>query len=129
MKEQLTKFLIVGGFSTILNYAIFYGLYKLIGIYYLLSSAIGFLSGVVFGYFFNKTWTFQSKSKARMEIVKYYLVYIFSLFFSLVILRIEVEYFMINPLIANIITISITTIINFAGTKFFVFRAKGATLL
>jgi len=124
MKRQIIKYLIVGGFTTIIYYSVFYILYKIIGTYYLFSSAISFFLAVLFGYVFNKKWTFRTNSKSRMEVVRYYSVYFFSMIITLIIMKIEVDYFRTDPLIANMAVIFIIPFINFLGMKFFVFNEK-----
>ncbi len=77
---------------------------------------------MVFGYYFNRAWTFESDSSVRIESIKYVLVYLCSLGISLVVLRILVENVKMDPRLANVIVIGITTVTNFVGTKFLVFK-------
>ncbi len=120
-KESFIKFCIIGGFSTIINYGLFYTLFTLVNLNYLLSSASGYISGTLFGFYLNKTFTFKSKAKRHgVEISKYFFVYTFSLFAGLLFLRGQV-FFGIPIFLANFIVIGFTTIINYLGSKYFVF--------
>lgn len=123
MKKQLTKFIIVGIVSSIINYSFFYLLLSHFLFNYLLSSSIGFLCGMVIGFILNKNWTYDSKSTKSLKIIhKYIFVYLFSLLLSLIFLKITVEIIGINAEIANILAIFLTTCTNFVGTKFIVFK-------
>ena len=70
------KFGIVGMLSTIFNYSIFAFLYKIISVYYIVSSVIGYVSGLLLGYLLNKNWTFVSQvDKSKSYIIGYIAVY------------------------------------------------------
>ena len=122
IKKQFLKFIIVGGFSTIVNYSVFYFLYEILEVHYIISSASGFIVGVFAGYGFNKKWTFGIREKAARYAYKYYIVYIISLILSLFVLKFLVSQIGLSPEIANVLTICFTTITNFVGIKLWVFR-------
>ena len=77
------KFCMVGGVSTIINYSMFFGCYHYIGSHYLLSSAVGFCSGVIVGYVLNKIWTFKVDTQSVGQFFGYMGVYVLSLLVSL----------------------------------------------
>jgi putative flippase GtrA len=120
---QFYKFIVVGVVATLVNYSIFYILLEFLKINYLISSAFGFLFGMVIGYFLNRKWTFQIEIKTtNAEIIKYFLVYTFSLILSLIFLKITVDAFKINAKIANFFALILTTFTNFIGIKITVFK-------
>tara|TARA_B100001971_G_C18132338_1_gene505543 strand:+ start:819 stop:1088 length:270 start_codon:yes stop_codon:yes gene_type:complete len=88
----------------------------------MLSSATGYLFGVFVGFIFNKGWTFQYQNITVKEPLQYITVYTFSLLLGLALLRLLVSKLNIPPEIANVATIALTTITNFSGLKFWVFR-------
>lgn len=120
---EFGKFIATGIISTIINYAVFYGLYRS-GINYLVSASTGFGAGVIAGYAINKTWTFSGKSGGSTEKIRYAGVYLGSLGISVGFLFLTVDRLGIDPRLANIASIGITTITNFIGTKFLVFKNK-----
>lgn len=125
MKSSFVKFVVVWGISTVINYTVFYVLLIFFLINYLYSSAIWYISGLIFWYFFNKLWTFEVKTKHNIEeIGKYLCVYIGSLIISLIVLNILVETAWINPLIANVLVIGLTTVMNYIWIKYLVFNKK-----
>ena len=119
---QFLKFVIIGSLSTLVNYSVFFILYKYVLINYLYSAAIGFLLGVFVGYFFNKYWTFQYLKKKIATPIFYLIVYCFSLVFNLFVLYLLVDFVGLDPLLGNLIAIACSTITNFLGVKFIVFR-------
>ena len=122
---EFGKFALVGIISTLVSYSIFLVGIKLLGIYYIFSSAIGFIFGIFISYSLNRLFTFSpSSSSLSREILTYVAVCIFSLSLSLATLYLLVELFMISPFIGNFVAIGVSTITNFSGAKLFVFRNK-----
>ena len=95
--RQAWKFIVVGGISTVINYAIFFLSYHYGQINYLVASAIGYVTGLSLSYIFNASWTFRQQSTSHLignQIAR----------------------------LANIIAIGQTTITNFLGCKHYVFK-------
>jgi len=122
IKKQFLKFIVVGFFSTTVNYSFFYLLYEFLGIYYLIAAASGFIAGVLAGYGFNKKWTFGIKGTTQNYVYKYYIIYVVSLILSMFVLEFLVSQIGLTPEIANLLTIGFTTITNFIGIKAWVFK-------
>lgn len=118
--RQIGKFCIIGVGSTIVNYAIFW-LLLLFNLNYLLAMTTGFLCGTSISYKLNKSWTFASRN-VKSQLHHYLTLYLCSLLVGALCITVMVENFLIEPSIANILTICITASINFFGSKFGVFR-------
>ena len=112
----------VGSLSTVLNYGCFYLLRTFLGVHYTFASAVGFVSGVIFGCWLNKHWTFQIKDKDDRHLIKYSFVYLGSLILSVRVLHTAIKVTGIHPNAANIMVIGLTTCTNFLGTKLLVFN-------
>jgi len=93
IRKQFTRFIIIGVFSTIINYGVFYSLHNFLDINYLISSATGFIAGVFAGFGFNKSWTFEAEEDSKAYVLKYYVVYTVSLFLGLGFLKVLVDGF------------------------------------
>ena len=119
--KELVKFLIVGGISTILNYGIFFSTFKIMNINFLIASGMGYITGLVLGYFLNKNWTFNYKTETKKTKLRYLIVYLINLILSLIILKILNYNLNLNPLVGNLIAIGYTTIANYICIKIFVF--------
>ena len=123
LTHQIFKFICVGLFCTAFNYAIFFLLLHQFEINYKISATIGFFAGVFAGFFLNKNWTFQSESQFHLKnLLFYFLVYTLSLALGLILLHILVEILDLSAEIGNIIMIGFTTVTNFVGLKFGVFK-------
>lgn len=122
IKKQFTRFIIIGVFSTIINYGLFYFAHNFLNIDYLISAAAGFIAGVFAGYGFNKSWTFETKEDSKSHVIKYTVVYTVSLFLGLGFLKVLVDRLGMVANMANILTIGLTTCTNFTGIKFWVFK-------
>jgi putative flippase GtrA len=115
----------VGTIGVTFNYSIFFVMYRYLHVYYIISSATGFILAIFLAFYLNKRFTFKVHSnKIKEMIIKYFSVNIFSLFLGMCSLAILVELFNINVYIANILTLGITTISNFSGSKLFAFKIK-----
>ena len=121
---QFVKFCMVGAVGATFNYSIFFILYYFFKIHYSVAYAAGFISAIFLAFFLNKRFTFQIKGrgKTRQMIVKYFVVNMISFVLGFFVLRFLVEILGINPLIANVFTIAVTTASNFTGSKLFAFR-------
>ena len=112
----------MGSISTVINYSSFYVLYKFLFINYLFSSATGYILGLLVGFIINKEWTFEAKDKARIYIIGYIIVYTLSLVAGILFLKFLVEQLNLLAEIANIFVLILTTLTNFFGIKFLVFK-------
>lgn len=122
--KQALKFIIVGLISTAINYGVFFGLYATGTMGYIYASGVGYLSGMLFGFYYNRKYTFYSREGVRKSLPIYLGVYLTSLLLSLILLRLFVEGFNTNVLITNLCMIFLTTVTNFLGVKVFAFRNK-----
>ena len=91
--KQFLRFLLIGLESTVLNYLFFLILLYFLMVNYVASYAIGFVVGTLFGFVFNKLWTFESEREAHKEIGIYFLVYLISLGIGAVLIRFIVNHF------------------------------------
>lgn len=122
---QAAKFGLVGVANTAIHYIVFYVLYVLLGVYYLLSSTIGYGAGLLNSYVLNKTWTFQSKGvDTKMEFGKFVLVNLISLGTNLAALNLFVVQGGLRPEVAQAMAIFFSLAVNFAGNKFWTFNSS-----
>jgi putative flippase GtrA len=126
---QLLKFGLVGGVNTFVHYVIFVFLFRIVGAEMMVSSAIGYLAGLVNSFFLNRKWTFKVEGKnQRQEFVKFFCVNILSLALNLLLLKILVSVFVILPEIAQLLAIFASLVVNFAGNKWWTFRHSAGSL-
>ncbi|WP_028980095.1 GtrA family protein [Sporocytophaga myxococcoides] len=123
LRDQFIRFAVVGGICTAVNYVIFITLTELTQIHYLVASTIGFFTGLLTGFYINKNWTFSKEDNNKIYILKYFLVYLFSLGVNLIILKYLVENYHLSHMVAQVIATGTTVFSNFFGSKVLVFKA------
>jgi putative flippase GtrA len=135
--KQFSKFIIVGGINTGIDFLILNILIYITGITagteLFILNCISFSAAVTNSYFMNKRWTFQDKTKTEQEPIK------FSQFFAVSIVGIVINGLILTgitsyipPLfglsavlwanIAKLMATGVSLIWNFIGYKFFVFK-------
>jgi len=122
LMSSVIRFLVVGGISTLFNYAVFFFLTKVLLVNYLWASVAGYISGLILGFFLNHFWTFESRGYNPKTIVGYCMVYLLSLGLSTFFLWVAVGKFHLNKYFMNIIAIGITTVLNFIGLKTIIYK-------
>lgn len=120
--KEILKFL-VGGGSAVMTDALLYWLLQTVGMELAFAKAISFIAGSIVGFIINKLWTFQAKRFSFTEILKYAVLYACTALINTGV----------NSAVLHIINIQIlgflcatgvSTILNFLGQKFFVFRKR-----
>ena len=119
MKESI-RFLITGGISTLLNYAI-YALCIWSQVIPTMAAILGYISGLALGYSTNKAWTFESTKTHRHIVAPYLIIYGLSLGVTIAMTH-AFTLTTLSPYLTYVITIGVTTMINFLGCKYWVFR-------
>ncbi|MGI9125288.1 MAG: GtrA family protein, partial [Mycobacterium sp.] len=66
LKTQMLRFVLTGGFSAVIDFGLYYLLYKVVGMQVDLAKAIGFVAGTLTAYLINRRWTFGAEpSRSR----------------------------------------------------------------
>ncbi|MGF7397711.1 GtrA family protein [Thermoanaerobacterium thermosaccharolyticum] len=117
---EFVKFNLVGIVNTLVDFAVFTVL-TFFGTHYMLSQVISYSCGVVNSFIMNKYWTFGDKSSPHgYEVFKFIAVNAVSLAVSLSIL------YPLKPVVgvlsAKIIATLFSMMINFVGSKLWVFK-------
>jgi len=123
--KQFIKFSMIGVANTVIHFGVFYLFYALLGFYHLMASGLGFCLAVINSYLMNKAWTFKtSGTSLRSEFMRFFIVSLLALLLNLLSMALMVEILMMNPLLAQLLTIIITLMVNFSGNKYWSFRPK-----
>lgn len=116
---QCLKFL-VGGGSAVITDALLYALLQgTLGVS--AAKAVSYIAGAAVGFVINKLWTFQSKGFSSGEVVKYIILYAFSAGANTLVNRVVLDIFG-SSVFAFLCATGTSTVINFLGQKFIVFR-------
>ncbi len=119
-RKEVIRFLIGGGSAVTIDYLL-YQVFLNIGIVRVIAKAVSFFCGAVVGFIINKHWTFESHGFKKEEIGKYVLFYSFSACINAMIHQI-VLFFLGREGMAFLCATGSSTILNFFGQKFYVFR-------
>lgn len=123
LSNQLRRFLLVGSTTVGIDFVCYTGCLEL-GIKTAWAKAIGFIAGMIFAWFANRSYTFSSQG-GRRRFIGFTILYILTL-----VLNVSVNHYCLLLLSASskavlfafIVATGISAAANFIGMKFFVFR-------
>ena len=112
--HRFLRFLLVGGTCYVLNFMLLFCLTELVGIHYLISVILSFVSINCAGYIFNRKYTFTDTAYGFWHgLYKYNVIMLSSCAIVLGMMYCMVDYCGINYLAANIIITTGITFYNF----------------
>lgn len=119
-KKEILKFLIGGGTAVIVDF-LTYKIFMILGVERTVAKTLSFICGSIVGFIINKYWTFKSSKFEIKEILKYIVLYVVTAFINsqvnkYILLLFESEMF------AFLCATGVSTILNFLGQKFLIFR-------
>ena len=124
--RELIKYFFIGVITTILNYSVFNVLVDIAHIGMHISNIIAWFISVIFAYFTNKLFVFESKSLnpkiLGKEFLSFGLARVFSLILEEIILYIFVDALNMNKRIIKLIANGVVIIVNYVLSKFIIFR-------
>src|SRR5438105_14886551 len=93
--RQLVKYVLVGGLTTLVNFAV-YGLLILVGVHYLAAAVVAFLVATLNSYTLNRVWTYQAGAHTHSRFAKFLITQLTGLAINLSVLALLVETFGFN---------------------------------
>jgi putative flippase GtrA len=118
--HQFSKFTLVGILNTVVGYSLFFVLVGFMN--YLLATVVSHFLAVAHSYLWNRYWVFQSQESAPLEFIKFNSVYLLVLLENLILMYIFVGCLFLNPKIAALVCLPITTLISYFGHRRWSFR-------
>jgi putative flippase GtrA len=105
-------------FSTFFDFALTFFFTKLIGLWYILSSCIGTLTGGVINFLLNRLWVFDAKDRSsKVQVKKFIIIWIGNLSLNSMGIYLLTDIMKIQYLISkSIVGISVGVFYNFAST-------------
>lgn len=119
-RSEILKFLVGGGTAVIVDF-ITYKVFMNIGFERSIAKTFSFICGSIVGFIINKYWTFESSKFKMNEIYKYMILYIVTAFINSLVNKYTLLTFK-SELFAFLCATGISTILNFLGQKFLIFR-------
>lgn len=126
--KEIKRFLVAGFTAVGTDLACYYLLLNFLT--HSPAKAISFLCGTIVAYLINKFWTFEQYNKSYSEIVKFAILYSSTLAVNVLsnkVVLVSCPNFEQRTILAFLIATGISTILNFIGQKFWVFRKKKKT--
>lgn len=122
IKKEIFRFIVVGSGAVLTDTLVYFLLINFLP--FSISKTISFLSGTLVAYIFNKYWTFEVKKKSYSEMMRFLALYLSTLVANVAmnkgVLLITNEL----AILAFLVATGTSTILNFLGQKFWVFRDK-----
>jgi putative flippase GtrA len=120
---QLVRFGMVGGIGFVVNIAVYTLCVHALGIDYHLAAVAAWLVAVVNNFVLNRHWTFDARSgRARFQAVRFLVVSLVALGFSLLLLMLFVEVVGVAKVPAQALAVAASMPLNFLGNKLWSFR-------
>jgi putative flippase GtrA len=122
---QLTRFVLVGGLSAIVDYGTYQALLAL-GVWVHLAKALSFVLGTTTAYLLNRRWTFDNAAGGAAPVAKFVLLYSVTFFVNIGVNALMLQVlgeFRWHVTVAWVIAQGTATIINFVMLRMVVFRA------
>jgi putative flippase GtrA len=121
---QLMKFGVVGVSNTLIDFLVFSLLVYVFTVKPNLSQAISYTAGTINSFIFNKKWTFKTEEKkdVKLQGLRFLIINALSLILSSVSISYLIDDLYINKIIAKILIVLLTQVINYLGYKLIVFK-------
>lgn len=119
LKKQLVKFIIAGCLAVTTDLLSYYILLNFLS--HNISKTVSFILGTIVAYIINKFWTFEKNKKSYREIYRFALLYTITLFANVFTNKITLELTK-NTFLSFIVATGVSTVFNFLGQKFWVFK-------
>lgn len=123
--QEIVKYGIFGVLTTLVNYFLYIAFTRGLFMHELWATGTAFVLSIIFAYFTNRIWVFESKAKGKKqlsEFCKFFLARTSGLFIDLGIMWLFVTNLGYNDLIVKILSNIFIIILNFVISKLFVFK-------
>jgi putative flippase GtrA len=119
---QFVKFGIVGVSNTLLTFAVYTLLLKVLGVWYLAASAIGFVVGTVNSFLLNRRWTFRGHIGDAFTPLRWSVVQGCGLGLNEGLLYVFVTGAALDKLVGQALATAVVTVLTFIANRAWTFR-------
>tara|TARA_B110001454_G_scaffold196443_1_gene199324 strand:+ start:25 stop:420 length:396 start_codon:yes stop_codon:yes gene_type:complete len=118
--KQISRFSVAGLSAVAVDLLSYYLLINYLS--YDISKTLSFVIGAVVAYVINKFWTFEQNNLSFKELVKFALLYTFSLIINVYMNKLFLDITNNTIIIAFFVATGSSALINFIGQKWWVFK-------
>jgi putative flippase GtrA len=124
---QFVRFLVVGLSNTLISYSVFLLLFHALdqaSAPAAIAQIASYASGTVWSYYWNRIWTFKSKTSVLHEAPAFFVSQLVLLFISSAGLGLLVDYFGLPPTASWLAVMAFVTILNFVVLQKLVYKRR-----
>ncbi|HOJ87045.1 MAG TPA: GtrA family protein [Elusimicrobiales bacterium] len=120
---QFFKYLLIGGSAFLIDYSLLWILTERFNFFYLISSAISFICGLIFNYLLSVRWVFDKRKlrNKKLEFLFFSVIGIAGLFINQLSIWFFTEKLKIFYMYSKLLSSAIVLLWNFGARKFFLF--------
>nr|MBQ4317788.1 GtrA family protein [Clostridia bacterium] len=126
--REVIVYLITGGITTVINFAVFFVLTNLLDIHYITSNIIAWAAAVIAAFLMNKLIVFDDGDMSGVTIIKQLASFVSFRIVSGVmetgLLYVFVEFMKLNENIVKIVVAVLVVILNYVFSKLIIFKKK-----
>ena len=119
LKGELKRFLIAGLSAVGTDFITYYVMLNFL--HHDIAKTLSFISGTVVAFVVNKYWTFERYEKGYKQIFQFIILYSTTLFINVIVNRLVLNFAEL-VFLAFLIATGTSTILNFVGQKWWVFK-------
>lgn len=122
--KSFSKFSVVGGINTIIDFGIFVILFYYVGFSSVSAHICAFFFALVNSFIFNALWTFKNLKRDQLikQVSAFFIVGLIGLALSTPVVKYLSFY--IHPLLAKVVAMFVSFTWNYIGSWIFVFKGK-----
>jgi putative flippase GtrA len=117
--KELKRFLVAGVCAVTIDLIAYYLLLDFLS--HDIAKAISFVLGTIFAFLINKYWTFEKHKKSYKEVFQFGVLYIVTLGFNVLTNKMVIDNTQM-VFLAFLMATGVSTVLNFIGQKWWVFR-------
>jgi len=126
--REVIVYLITGGITTVINFAVFFVLTNLLDIHYITSNIIAWAAAVIAAFLMNKLIVFDDGDMSGVTIIKQLASFVSFRIVSGVmetgLLYVFVEFMKLNENVVKIVVAVLVVILNYVFSKLIIFKKK-----
>jgi len=126
--KEIFNYLLFGGLTTLVNIVTYFVCATLAGMDYKIATTIAWIVSVLFAYFTNKKYVFNSQPTSFAHALKEFFYFmgfrVLSYFIDIASMVVLIEWLGINDLVSKIIANVIVVVVNYFASKYIIFKKK-----